>query len=146
MTPTQFDALNSAIAASVAASREALAKIDILLARLNASEPVEPFNSPVYASEDGGRSKAPAETAPPCGYPPEPAPEGMRWRYVGPGLYQDAKWLDGYCCYHYASRDYWRINEAGTMQNAGPNFHYFTAEAVGNDRDHAAARGGPNPT
>lgn len=47
MTLTQFDALNSAIANSVAASREALAKIDIILARLNASKAVEPFNSDV---------------------------------------------------------------------------------------------------
>lgn len=62
MTPTQFDAIQTAIAASVAASREALAKIDILLARLSASEPIEPFNAPVSAWEVYEASKVPNQS------------------------------------------------------------------------------------
>lgn len=62
MTPTQFDALNSAIANSIAASRAALAKIDLLLSRLTASEPIELFNAAQDAPESVEASEVPNQS------------------------------------------------------------------------------------
>jgi hypothetical protein len=127
MTPTQFDALNSAIAASVAASREALAKIDAILARLTASGAVEPFNSDVSESEPSAGTEVPNEQETPCGYPPEPAPEGMRWKYVGHGLNIAplCPWLNPPVWWY--SSGGWVEEPQGTYQSMTTRFHYFTA-------------------
>lgn len=61
MTMTQHAALLDAINAGFAAIHE---RLDRMEKRENEIE----------------RTLEPIEPAPPCGYPPEPAPEGMRWR------------------------------------------------------------------